>query len=921
MGAIGILSSCDSSNGNGPDGSLSFETSPEMDGFMLIRSIGKTVKLGTNSTASTVQERPEMTVEFDYDYSIGKHEVTCSEFNSVMGAAGNDGFAEGDDSTSPLKLDCENDSLPATNLTYYDAALYANAKSRADGMDTAYSYTSASFSSKGNCTNLEGFVFHPEADAYRLPTEAEWILAAGINWKPSEGWNSENSDYKLHKVCSAKNKSDSKSLCDMAGNAMEWVNDWLGNFRDTTITNYVGAPDGGSLGQRILKGGSYRNSPAATNLYSRGDVYTITSATNAAYVGFRLAYGKIPNAIWLNNSGSAVDSRIMALASASTIRTYTKTYRTKLAFRNNVTGNIAYIDYSNGNASVKEIQDTLEAYHPEISPDGKWVAFCTVPEGISKKSALYVRSLSPQGEQLVKLDVESAAIPRWSIAERDTAIIYVTDPGDNEDEAAFKKKSTWQVSFKNGKFGTPQKLFDGAYHGGISKDSKLAVTGSTRLRARTVDASGDISETIWLDSNQACNVSLSKDASKQTLFLDFGSTPGKEFLGKKYAAHEYILIADSVGKLKQMIHAPARFTFDHSEWAVGDTTQNGIVVASLTNTDGAHTKIALVNVKDSSVVELAEGEDLWHPSLWFDGMGGQIDNELLDLDSAGVYLSEGGTINQAQFRIKMERFWKLASTTEILLMGSSRMEVGIKPDLFPERKMFNLAIVGIDPKRDLYFAEHYGLNHLKKLKAIALALDLDGWRGEEDHLSWILAGGPGYTYDANHNFWVDYLPDYFIDAVTASYPASEDVANTFSERGGWQAKTEPNPSMTVQVMNDSVYSEKEMGALEERLNDLADFVKKAAEKDVYVIGILIPQAEQYAETGSYGAYGLQKSVAKKKIEWLKSLSEKNKNFVLMDEYKMGDHDYKGFLFDQDHLSTKGAEKLTTRLDSLLGTLK
>ena len=37
-------------------------------------------------------------------------------------------------------LDCEGDSLPATNLTYYDAVLYANERSKAEGFDTAYTY-------------------------------------------------------------------------------------------------------------------------------------------------------------------------------------------------------------------------------------------------------------------------------------------------------------------------------------------------------------------------------------------------------------------------------------------------------------------------------------------------------------------------------------------------------------------------------------------------------------------------------------------------------------------------------------------------------------------------------------------------------------------------------------------------------------
>lgn len=903
LGMLPFLTSCDSSSSSDSQGAASFvEDSLAVD-FIRILAEGKEVTLGTNLTSANKKDRPEMVVVFNYDFSIGKHEVTCKEFNHLM---------------DRLKLDCSDDSIPATGVSFYDAVLFANARSIAEKKDTAYSYTSATFDSKGNCTDLEGFAFHPDVDAYRLPTEAEWIAASQINWNPKKGWNSDNSDYKLHKVCTASESSD---LCDMAGNAMEWVNDWFGDLRDTTIANYVGAPDGGSLGQRVVKGGSFRNAPDAIKQYSRGDVYTVTSATKADYVGFRLAYGKIPEAVWMSADGEVGDSRIVALANSSTVKSYTGTYATKLAFRNDVSGNLAYIDYAGGNVSVKEIKDSIDVYHPEISPDGKWVAFCTLPEGTSGKSKLYVRRLNQQGENLVKLDVESAAIPRWRVLESgDTAIVYVTSPANNKDEANFKKESTWQVSFKNGKFGKEEKLFDGAYHGGVSIDNNLAVSGSQLLRVRISKE-----DSVWFDSEQACNVSLDQDETKRTLFLDFGSKVGEEFVGEKYGAHEFILVVDSTGELVQGIPAPDGFTFDHSEWAVGNYTSNGLIVATLTNSDGAHAKIVLVDTKDSSIVELAEGDELWHPSLWMDSRNNQVENVFLNLDSAGVYLSEGSNSIQEQFRVKMERFWKHINTIEVLLMGSSRIEIGVMPDLFPERKMFNWGTIGIDVKRDLYFAENYGLNHVKNLKTVVFALDLDSWRGTdggaEDHLGILFAGGPGYKYDADHQFWVDNLPENFVDAVSASYPASEWSMEMFSEYGGWKNAHEAASSVTTQVMRDSIYNEEEMAALNERLDDLEQFVDKAAQRNINVVGMLIPQAPGYKKTGSYGAYGLQKSVAKEKIEWLKSLSERKKNFILMDEYKMGDNDYDGLFYDQDHLGETGTAQITARLDSLLGTLE
>ena len=321
------------------------------------------ITLGTNKTSAKSNERPQMKVVLDYDFSIGKHEVTCEEFNKLM------------ESATGLKLKCASEQNPATDLTYFDAVLYANERSKSEGLDSAYTYVKSYFDSDKHCTNLEGLVFHPEMDVYRLPTEAEWTLVAKNYWKISEGWTAENSGYKLHEVCSKAGKNT--KVCDIVGNAMEWVNDWLGGFRDTTVSNYVGAPDGGALGERVVKGGSYNNESKSINLYSRGDVYTVTSSTRADYVGFRLAFGTIPDAVWMGSDGYATTSRMVPLATSAKIRSLTGTHSVKLVFRNESTGNIAFIDYLNGNLSIKEIVDTLslDAYHPVISPDGKKVAF------------------------------------------------------------------------------------------------------------------------------------------------------------------------------------------------------------------------------------------------------------------------------------------------------------------------------------------------------------------------------------------------------------------------------------------------------------------------------------------------------------------------------------------------------------------
>ena len=700
---------CSNSEGVSSGNSSKIEVEEDsLAGMLRIKAVGETVLLGTNEVTAKVNERPSMKARFDYDFSMGRTEVTCAEFNDLMTAKG-------------LSLSCEA-SVPATNITYYDAVLFANERSKSEGFDTAYTYSRAVFDSEGHCTNLEGFAYRPEEDAYRLPTEAEWILVAKANWNVSGAWTSENSDYKLHPVCE---KADSSSqVCDIAGNAMEWVNDWLGKFRDTTVTNFVGAPDGGALGQRIVKGGSYRNSAESITLYSRGDVYTVTSSTRADYVGFRLAFGAIPGATWMRNDGKVASSRVVPLASSAAMRSLFQTYKAKLAFRDENSGNLAYIDYSSGNLSVHEIEDSLDVHHPEISPDGKYVAFCTGLEGVSEKSELYVRDLNATGSNLVKLEVESAAIPRWRVLESgDTVIVYVTDAGSNKEESAFKSASTWQVPFANGKFGKPQKLFDGAYHGGISADNVLAVTGAKLLRARV---SGR--DTVWYGGEQACNASLAKDRSKRTLFLDFGGKTGREYAGVNYGTHERLLVVDSVGNLVQTLAAPAGYSFDHSEWV----SNGNFAVATLTNANGAHTKIVLVNLTDGSLVELVEGDELWHPTLWISEIQSSADTSvgehLFEPDSAGVYFVEGQDWPHEALGYKMNLMWKYANQVEILCVGSSRTEDGIVANKIQSGFALNMGHSGNDMNASLFVAENYGVNHLKKLKTIVVSLDFDLWR-------------------------------------------------------------------------------------------------------------------------------------------------------------------------------------------------
>lgn len=887
-------------------------------GFIKISTAEKKTFLGVNLDGAKADERPQMGVKFSYDFFMQRSEVTCGDFNSLMG--------------KKIKLKCKSDSLPATDVTFFDAVLYANAKSKKEKLDSAYKYVSREYDSEGHCVGLEGFSFLPESKGYRLPTEAEWILAASLFKNDSKSWTAENSDYKLHSVCS-KTK-DTLEVCDLIGNAMEWVNDWRGYFRDTTVTNFVGAPDGGALGERVVKGGSYKSPLSSIKMYSRGDVYSVVSSSHADYIGFRLAVGAIPSAVWMSSSGKMKTSKMTVLSNSASVEAVTGTYQTKLAFRNDVSGNLAFIDYSNGVLSVTEIEDTLDVYHPEISPDGKRVAFCTGLEGVGGKSTLYVRNLDAKGSNLIKLKGVNAAIPRWRIMENgDTAIVYVSDAGSNADEGTWQRKSTWVVRLVDGTFGVPNRMFDGAFHGGVSDDNRFAVTGAKLLRTRIADSGAtlmtDVHDFVWNGGEQACNVSLSKDDSKRTLFLDFGGKTGKKYVGENYGVHERILVLDSSGNFVQSVAAPEGFSFDHSEWAwsVSDTANKaGVAVATLTNADGAHTKIVMVNFANDKIVGLVEGDELWHPSLWIKPL--PPPNHInLNVDSAGVYYLPSGNEASIMLRYKMELLWKYHDSSEVVIVGSSRSLNGVDPVYLDSAyHAVNLSNVPNSIYESAFLLEHYILPHFKKLKYVIVSLDLDMWwksnsDASDNFFYSEYLNYPGYIYDMEHSYWIEGYPEGLAERTHEAL-GNEYFANKLLSTRGFNNEDCTEWTKDVKPDYDSTWLDFMEPHYKENLIFLDFLIQMATVYNVKLVGVIFPQNPNYKETGAFGRYGLRRSEAPALIEELRKKSDENASFILMDENKMGDHDYGDYdNQNDDHLCRLGAMKFTKRLDSLLKTLE
>ncbi|MCD4655511.1 SUMF1/EgtB/PvdO family nonheme iron enzyme [bacterium] len=163
-------------------------------------------------------------------------------------------------------------NLPVERITWYDAIVFCNEQSDADGLDECY-YSDSALTSPftGTPPITSGTVYWDKTKSgYRLPTETEWELACRActttaynsgddntdcyddeNLDPL-GWYEYISGLATQEVGGlAENDHD---LYDMHGNVWEWCWDIYGSYPSGTTMDPEGVSSGSN---RVIRGGSY----------------------------------------------------------------------------------------------------------------------------------------------------------------------------------------------------------------------------------------------------------------------------------------------------------------------------------------------------------------------------------------------------------------------------------------------------------------------------------------------------------------------------------------------------------------------------------------------------------------------------------------------------------------------------------------
>ncbi len=239
--------------------------------FSLLWSMQMTKVRGATFTRGNALEKGDLFPEHQVkvkSFYIGKYEVTQKQWNQIM-----------DSVDCPIK----GDDYPVSNVSWWDAVKFCNKLSRKERLTPCYNVL------KGQMVKCDY-----EASGYRLPSDAEWELAAigggdkyrrkyaGDDELGMVGWTGIKEPHPV-----GQKKPNRLGIYDMTGNVFEWCNDWYDAYYYKLAKVQPKNPKGANFGSfKSIRGGSYLSGSKDAMVPYRSFARPVRRKEN---IGFRVA--------------------------------------------------------------------------------------------------------------------------------------------------------------------------------------------------------------------------------------------------------------------------------------------------------------------------------------------------------------------------------------------------------------------------------------------------------------------------------------------------------------------------------------------------------------------------------------------------------------------------------------------------------
>ncbi len=242
-GVLMALTACNSDNPVSPNGN----TTVKRAGMRAIA--GGTFQMGSANGRPDEVPVHKVTVS---PFFMDTTDVTQADYQTLMKR--NPSYYTGDE------------QRPVEMVTWFDAVLYCNARSKLDKLDTVYKFDTVTFMDETGCTDLQNLTSDFSKNGYRLPTEAEWEYAcrAGTTTDYYWGdqidtatmnkymWTYRNSGNTTHPV--AQKLPNPWGLYDMGGNVWQLCHDYYDDYSSAEQTDPTGPATGN---WHVARGGTW----------------------------------------------------------------------------------------------------------------------------------------------------------------------------------------------------------------------------------------------------------------------------------------------------------------------------------------------------------------------------------------------------------------------------------------------------------------------------------------------------------------------------------------------------------------------------------------------------------------------------------------------------------------------------------------